>query len=223
MRGCVYPRRKVSTYGLESIYAPGAITSVKLYHKGPEFRKNGRELRKTLSVAAGELLQSAADRRLRVEVEIKPRRLARIRTARRARRKPMVREVSDAWLEKIFNDELDRLLRERLSSLPIVRRQDEVFERLRSMYSRRRAEVLFGLWTVLSTQGEDATRAKYARSSFYRNRRLLVDAGVAWTRTDNPDGEGKPQPLEGLTLRRSDPRRCIETIEEARAMLAKAA
>jgi II/X family phage/plasmid replication protein len=219
MRGCVFPRRKVHAYGLESIYAPGSVTSIKLYHKGPEFKANGRELRKLLHPEQSRLLQGAADRRLRVEVEIKSRRLDRIGCARRERRRPFVREVTDAWLETTFYAELFRLLRERVSSLPIVRRQDEVLERLRATYSRPRAERLYGLWTVLSLQGEDATREKYARSSYYRNRKLLVDAGVAWLRTDTPDAAGTPDVLAGLTLRRDDPRRCRETLDEARAML----
>jgi II/X family phage/plasmid replication protein len=204
MRGCVYPRRKVATYGLESIYAPGTVTAVKLYHKGPEFKKHGRELRKTLHHASARYLQEAADRRLRVEVEIKARRLASMDAARRAKRKPFVSEVTDAWLDSTFNEELDRFLRERRAALPIVRRQHEVHARLRETYSRSRADNLYGLWSVLSSHGEDATKAKYARSSYYRNRKLLVDAGVAWTRTDAPDGAGVPDPLDGLTLRRDD-------------------
>lgn len=223
MRGCVFPRRKVAQYGLESIYAPGTVTSVKLYHKGPEFKKNGRELRKLLDPRVAQFLQDTADRRLRVEVELKPRRLATIAAARMAKRKPFVREVDDAWLEAQFNEELDRLLRDRKSALPIVRRQDEVHERLRASYTRARADNLYGIWSILSTQGEDTTKAKFPRSSFFRNRKALADAGVAWTRTDNPDAAGTPSPLDGLTLRRDDPRRCAETIEESRALMARAA
>ncbi len=222
LRGCVFPRRKVNQYALESTFAPGTVSAVKLYHKGPEFMKHGRELRKRLDPSSARLLQREADKRLRVEVELKPRRLATIAAARKERRKPYVREVNDAWLDAQFDRELDLLLRERRSNLAIVRRQNEVHARLRELYARGRADNLFGLWTVLSTQGEDATKAKYARSSFYRNRKLLEDAGVAWTRTDNPDAAGTPTPFAGLTLRRDDPRRCIETIEQARAMLERA-
>jgi II/X family phage/plasmid replication protein len=223
LRGCIYPRRKVNQYGLESIHAPGVITSVKLYHKGPEFKAHGGELRKQLQYPAARFLQGEADKRLRVEVEIKPRRLATIAPARKERRKPFVREVFDAWLEAQFDRELDRLMRERRSSLTVVRRQDAVHARLREVYARRRADNLFGVWTVLSTHGEDGTRARYPRSSFFRNRKLLQDAGVAWTRTDSPDAAGTPDPIEGLTLRRDDPRRCTESIDDARAMLERAA
>jgi integrase len=72
-------------------------------------------------------------------------------------------------------------------------------------------------------EGEDAIRSKFPRSTFYRQRKQLAGAGVAWQRTDTADAAGAPDPMEGLTLRRSDPRRCGETIEEARAMVAAAA
>jgi II/X family phage/plasmid replication protein len=222
MRGCIYPRRKVNQYGLESIHAPGSVAAIKLYHKGPEFQKHGREYRKRITPAAAMFLQEQADRRLRVEVELKARRLAMIPAARVAGRQPLVCEVTDEILERMFEAELDVLMRERLSGLAIVRRQEEVHARLRELFKRPKADSLLGFWTLMTTQGEDAIRSKFPKSTFYRQRKQLVGAGVAWQRTDAPDAEGEPSPMEGLTLCRSDPRRCAETIEEARAMVAAA-
>ena len=222
MGHCAFPRRKLRRYGEETIYFPGTVSSIKLYHKGPEFKKNSRELRKHVGDSAWRFLQAAADRRLRVEVEIKPRRLEVDGARVRERRKAYVREIDDKWLERIFNEEVDRVFRELKSALPIVRRHEEVWVRLSSTYSPRRATVLFGLWSVLCLEGEEAAKRRCADSTFYRNRKLLVEAGIAWTRTDLEDAEGSPDPLDGLTFRRDDPRRCRETIDEARAQLAAA-
>jgi len=44
--------------------------------------------------------------------------------------------------------------------------------------------VLLSTWMGLSALGEEKMREKIGRRTFYRHRKLLVDAGVSWLGSD---------------------------------------
>jgi len=207
---CKFPRRsaKSAKYGTNAVYFPGAFTTLKLYHKGPEFKEHDRSrIRRTLTqyflaqvgaarssglhvVADSNLnrrvekklkaLQRLADNRLRVEVEIHADKLSYDFKGRY----PTVEEITDEYFKQVHDAEVFKLLREGKAEMETVRTHDQVKARLNQTYGTRTANSLFAFWLQMAARGEDVIRDEYGRSQFYVNRKRLVDAGVSWLSSD---------------------------------------
>lgn len=208
---CKFPRRsaKSAKYGVNSVHFPGSFTTLRLYHKGPEFKAHEiPRVRRALTFyylkQRGERLQAndwfrgpegggdSGNVRHVVEQKIKAlQRLAdnRLRTEVQINAEklsydfghfPLVSEVVDDYLKKIHDNEVFKLLREGESEMETVRTHDQVKARLNSIYGKRSANGLFAFWLQMTTRGEDVVQVEYGRSQFYVNRRRLVDAGVSW-------------------------------------------
>jgi II/X family phage/plasmid replication protein len=189
-----FPRRQKNSAKYDmAIYFAGKTTTVKFYHKGSEFRvhdysrlrsffralfnhqygpdaKNAERVEKKL-----EALQRLADNRLRVEVEIHSDKLQYDYG-----KNPTVAEITDEYLERIHDGEVERLLREGKQSMETVRNTTAVMTRLQSVYGDTRGAQLYGFWSALCTLNENVVRAKFSRATYFRNRKLLEDAGVSW-------------------------------------------
>lgn len=185
MNHCSFPRRKVSKHGLESIYVAGTKTTVKSYHKGPEFSKHDRKrLFKFLSPKVVNDLQISANNTLRIEVEIKSKKLRELFEGRL----PCVKEITHDFLDKIYDKEVFKLLREAQDDdvKEIYRTTDSVLNRLNDVYpdQKRLARSLYTTWLNLATNGEDKVKLVMSKPVFYRHRKLLIEANVSWLQTD---------------------------------------
>jgi len=194
-----FPRRKkgAAKYAM-AVYFAGKTTTVKFYHKGTEFQVHDRgrlrgfflEVFKHLygrddpdnkgrAERKVEALQRLADSRLRAEVEIHSDKLQYD-----FGKSPRVDEVSDAYLEGVFDTEIEKLLREGKQAMTTVRESRAVLHRLKGVYGDTLGMRLYGFWTSLTTLGDDVTREHSAKATFYRCRKQLEDAGVSWRGTD---------------------------------------
>lgn len=226
-----FPRRKMQKYSNESIFTPGSTTTIKLYHKGPEFNTNDRKrlyvvLRSQFQqnrpknaatdwahrqaskrVAA---LHRLANGRLRAEVEIHAEKLDYD-----FGHKPKVCEITTEYLKAVFDKEISRLLREGQGAIQIVRTSLAVRDRLEAHYSPELAGLLHGFWFALATHGEDDTRKRSKRPTFYRRRKQLVDIGISWLVTDQQliERQGQKLPADFSPVR-ADPRRCEGLVRE---------
>lgn len=226
-----FPRRRMQKHGKESIFTPGTTTTIKLYHKGPEFEVHDRKrlfmvLRNEFhqnrppnapadwahrqasrKVAA---LQRLANNRLRAEVEIHAEKLDYD-----FGHKPKVSEITPGYLQSVFDKEIGRLLREGKGATHIVRTSLAVRDRLDTLYSQELAGLLHGFWLALSTHGEEDTRGRFTRPTFYRRRKQLVDAGVSWLATDVQliERQGQMLPLDFSPVR-ANSRRCEGPVRE---------
>ncbi|TAM39153.1 MAG: replication protein [Burkholderiaceae bacterium] len=226
-----FPRRKMQKYSNESIFTPGSTTTIKLYHKGPEFDKNDRKRlyvvlrsqyqqnkpkdaptdwahrKASRRVAA---LHRLANSRLRAEVEIHAEKLDYD-----FGHKPKVREITAEYLKSVFDKEISRLLREGQGAIQIVRTSLAVRDRLEAHYTAELAGLLHGFWFALTTHGEDDTRKRFTRPTFYRRRKQLVDIGVSWLVTDIQliERQGQKLPADFSPVR-ADPRRCESLVRE---------
>lgn len=201
-RGVDYPRRELHAYGHNGLFAQGLTTAVKLYHKGVEFSKHDRKkLRKLLSASELFELQEYANRILRCEVEIKSHKLDYD-----FGHSPTVSEVSNAYLEGKHDTEMFRLLREGVHDMKQVRTAHAVRDRLFDLYNARLAGLLFGTWLQLSALGEETIKNKMQRASFYRHRKMIIDAGCSWHSTDVVLKNFSLVPQDFSPVR-SDPRR----------------
>jgi II/X family phage/plasmid replication protein len=183
LRQAAYPRRKVDTYGGTGIAAYGFNDSTKFYHKGPEFRKHDApRLRKAVDSAGSQWythLQMLADQVLRCEVELRAPLLDRA-----FGRPPLVHEITREWVAGIWENRVHRVLREGKTDVEIVRTNDAVKRRLIDTYGSRGGRALYATWVALAHYGEDRAREDLPRATFYRHRKMLVDAGCSWRSTD---------------------------------------
>lgn len=195
-----YPRRKVTRYGCEALVSPGQTTSVKVYHKGPEFRQHDlRRWRRVDNEGAAGLLEQA-DRFLRFEVELHHRKLE-------ADGVTQVDDLDRAYLEGVHDREAARLLREGQCEMEQVRTHREVKARLDAHYSQELAGRLFGTWLQFAALGEKVVKASMNRATFYRHRAQLTEVGVQWLGADVRVVAALSLVPEGFRPVRNDPRR----------------
>ncbi|MEJ7805140.1 MAG: phage/plasmid replication protein, II/X family [Telluria sp.] len=202
-----FPRRSKGALKTNmSFHFPGKTTTVKGYHKGSEFRVHERsrlrryfddlfmylfvkgDARRTGSadVKKGawvdrrlEALQRLADKTLRLEVGINSDKFQYD-----FGKNPLVSEVTDAYLEGVYDREIEKLLREGKQGMDTVRKTTAVLQRLKSMYGDSNGMRLYGFWNVMSTLGDEFAKNELPKATFYRSRKLLEDAGVSWRGTD---------------------------------------
>jgi II/X family phage/plasmid replication protein len=178
-----FPRRQVYRYGLTGIFAPGSTTAVKFYHKGPEFFRHDNKRLCKIMKDKNKLfeIQEIANRILRVEVEVKKRKLKHDFGL-----VPQIVDVKDDYLNGIYQQEVGRMIREvRAEDIPEkVRNAEQVLERLNQVYGDSLSNVLFGTWSKFVAFGETYAKKTMSERTFYRHRKQLEQAGVAWHGTD---------------------------------------
>ena len=193
-----FPRRQRNSAKYDmAVYFAGKTTTVKFYHKGSEFNVHDRSrLRGFFRILFNHIhghndknpqrverklqaLQRLADRRLRVEVEIHSDKFQYD-----FGKNPTVAEVSDEYLERIHDTEIERLLREGKQGMDTVRTTRAVLTRLQNTYGPSTGTRLYGFWSSLSSLGDEVARQQFAKTVFYRNRKMLEDAGVSWRGSD---------------------------------------
>lgn len=193
-----YPRRSVNRYGNSGLYAPGSTTATKFYHKGVEFSKHDRaRLRNLIKPEQLNELQHFANTVIRVEVEVKADKLK----YDFAGELPRADQITQEYLQKVFDIEVNRILREGQKEMEIVREARLVEARLYQVYKPALAGVLLGTWFRFSTLGEDAVKKALSKRTFYRQRKQLVEAGCDWHQTDVRLLESTLIP-QGFSLRR---------------------
>jgi II/X family phage/plasmid replication protein len=210
-----YPRRKILRYGSESVFFPGSTSAIKVYHKGPEFSKHDRaRLRGVVDSHVVAALQWRANKLLRVEVEIKARKLDTDFQG-----PPTVGQLTESYVTDFFDREVTKMLREGKTASEIVRTSEAVLDRLCVHYSARQAAALYGTWLRFSAHGEEVTRRKLVPRTFYDHRKKLMAAGVSWHGSDVALIDAGPIPV-GFSPIRSDPRRVIGEDERVVQLLA---
>ncbi|WP_367848748.1 phage/plasmid replication protein, II/X family [Rhodoferax sp. WC2427] len=193
-----FPRRqrKAGKYNM-AVHFPGKTTTVKFYHKGEEFRvheisrlriffrslfkhlhgDDPRNMERVESKIGA--LQRLADKRLRVEVGINSDKLQYD-----FGKHPEVKDLTDEYLETLHDKEIERILREGKQGMDTVRTTDAVCNRLQNEYGRLTGNRLYGFWQSLCTSGDDKTKDRYTKPTYYRNRKMLEDVGVSWIGSD---------------------------------------
>jgi hypothetical protein len=205
LNNAAFPRRTVGRVGDESLWCPGSTTTVKVYHKGPEFGKHDRRRLKG-QLLDGDLaeLQETANELLRVEVSIKAAKLDRDFGG-----PPTVGQLTDAYVIGVYDREVARLLREGGLAMRTVRKHREVRDRLFETYDARLAGLLFGTWMQLVALGEEVTREKMSRRTFFRQRKQLQEAAIAWHGGDVRIVEVATILPADFSPVRADPRRLV--------------
>jgi len=239
LKNAQFPRRRMKEAKYATaVHYPGAYTTVRIYGKGQEFKEHdaGR-VRKSLTAYAVRqvaehkskthggavmdragyqwvdrkmaALQRLADNRLRAEVQINADKLRHDWGGRF----PLVSEMTDQYLQKVFDAEMFKLIKEGKSEMETVRTYDRVKARLNATEkSKRGANNLLAFWMQMSARGEAVVKLEYSQSQFYANRKRLVDAGISWNNSDVfivPQETALPNDFRVLI---ADPRRCARPV-----------
>ena len=205
LKAAEYPWRGQVVGYKGGIGSYGQRSSVKAYNKGLEFSKHdAKRLKSVWEFDQVEQLQQIANERLRWEVEIKAKTLCK--DHEHLRRDPRVEDITLAYLRRVHDREVRRLVREGEAEMKTVRKHNEVLDRLHDVYSQRLAGTLFSTWMQLAALGDDVTAEHMTRRTFYDHRKKLKDAGVSWTAADvhiDPRLSALPSDFRPL---REDPR-----------------
>lgn len=194
-----FPRREAMKFGSNSLYFPGSSTTVKLYHKGPDFTEHDykrmkmffsswrdQQFPKSSDYYANglwvkrklEALQRLANKRLRCEVEIHASKLDYDFGKR-----PLVSEVTEEYLASVYDREIGRLMREGKSEMNTVRESRAVKDRLLDVYGETEGSNLFGFFMQLAGFGEEVVKKDFwpsRKRTYYYKRKKLEQAGVSW-------------------------------------------
>lgn len=174
-----FPRRKVHRFAETGLYVPGTTTTLKFYHKGPEFYKHDfKRIKKFKGDSEAFQILEKANRILRVECEFKQKKLEQIFGCN-----TKIKDISIADLVPYYDVEVQKLLKEAKGN-EIVRTSEDVLKRLNREYGVNLGNTLFSSWVILSTMGEMNLKKSLTKATFYRHRKLLQDAGVSWNNTD---------------------------------------
>ncbi|CQR45878.1 Phage replication protein CRI [Paraliobacillus sp. PM-2] len=198
-------KHNVNRFGSHGIQLKKAATRIKFYHKGTEFKKHDmKRLGKFMDRFDLMELEFKADYLLRGEVELKARKLKED-----FGQIPKVSEISNEYLERSYDIQVEKFLMESGDNYKIVRNINTVQERLCIVYGARRSIGLFSTWNLLATIGEDFVKKVLQISTFYEHKRLLRRAGCSWHNT-NINGESAFP--ESFTPVRSDKNRLNEKL-----------
>ena len=204
MNTCHYPRRKVIKYDLHGIFFPGTTTATKFYYKGLEFWKNCfKTVKNNISEARAMELQEIANTILRVEVGIKIKKLQYDFNKKII----LVSDITTQYLEGIYDSEITKILKAG-EKMEIVKSAQAVEARLFSLYPTITAGTLLGTWSRLALFGENYCKNSINRVTFWRHKKLLIQAGISWLCTDVILQDFAVVPIDFKPLR-SDCRRLV--------------
>jgi len=175
-----YPRRKCIKYDNTGLYFPGTYTTLKLYNKYEEFKKHDKKkLRKVLQPKKLYQLEQKAKGLLRIELEVKARKLRHIYN-----KLPKLSEINISDIENQFNQELKRIFKVGSDKMKIYNNTKEVEKVIKENFSSQKANILLGTWYRLSIFGYDHVKNEMPKSTFYRHINDLKSVGVTWNHTD---------------------------------------
>ena len=180
LAACHYPRRENRMQRhATGIFCSGTTTTDRIYWKGPELWEHDRtRLRAMLGAGTWADLVSRAYRTLRVETQLNAKKLEALG------KPPRVRELTEAWVRSVHDEEVSRLLREGQTDMDVVRTRDEVRVRLMERYSSRQARALMATWFDLAMGGERRLKQTMPKSTLCLHKQQLEAAGVSWLGTN---------------------------------------
>lgn len=176
-RTLTYPRRNLKFYEDESVYVSGQTSTLKIYNKLREFLKNDRKKVQKFSNFNIQAFCKKIDGYVRFECEIKKKKLKSIYRNNFIR----VRNIIYEDLKKVWCDEFMKILKFDVSEVKKVKNKESVLKRLNSIYDNRKANDLYNFYLAIKVDGEKSIKSNMTKTTFYRKRKELKNAGVDFT------------------------------------------
>lgn len=182
MRNAYYGRRNAETYGLNGLRFNASTTALKFYHKGPEFRKHdqARLIRAgVMDIGQASEMLILATELLRVEVEIKSKKLKYDFQKTRYGSEPFVADITEEYLWTTYENEVSRVMKEGKKASTIVRDSLDVEEVLYAYYGKAKANALFGAFLKMTNFGVKKYKDSVPKATYYRHMKELREAGIS--------------------------------------------
>ena len=187
-----YSRKDKETYGDTSIYFPSRHATLKIYHKGPEFKKH--DIKRFVDQFEGRRLLNIANNIIRVEGELKNR-LRYIVNEYLKICKPMRRLKERIWngylnyyttMELLdCKEELERMINIFLITKENkVMKAKDVYDKLRQNFTSEQADVFMGMYSVILTQGLKNARKIYTQNKMGRALKAFRFLGISFINSD---------------------------------------
>lgn len=170
---CQYPRRKLKFFDDESIYLSGRSTTLKIYNKLLEFKKNDFNKIKITDFDVVSYINRIQGF-VRFECEIKKKKLVDFYGLKIIR----VTQVKYDELESIWRCEFMKLLKLFDTDLGTVRNKDAVEVRLNNRFGTRRGRTLYNFYISVMVDGSKLVHSRMSDTTFYRNMKDLRDSGI---------------------------------------------
>lgn len=183
---CNYPRRKLKHFDEETVYSAGSTTTIKVYNKLQEFRKNDLKKVKDTSFDYYKYIEKIQGY-VRFECEIKKRKLQSIYGKKYIR----CNQVFYSKLKKIWKEEFEIFLKAIDSELTTVREKDEVKERLNQLFSSKTAKNLYNFYLLILYSGISEVKKNMDKSSYYKKISQLKKANIDFSQTYNLNSDNE--------------------------------
>lgn len=174
LSNCRYPRRGFKFYKDESIYVSGTTTTLKIYNKLIEFKTHDLKKFKDTDFNIFDYLNQIKGF-IRFECEIKKKMLKKIYNENNI----SVLKLNYEDLKKVWCDEFMKLLKFVSNDLEIINNRNDVYDKLKEVYSPLKARNLYNFYLNVIFDGVQNTKNKLSKSVFYRNignlRKLNID------------------------------------------------
>lgn len=200
VKGCInylqrlnYPRKIKSSYEDTGLYFPSRHNTLKIYWKGPEFKKHDFDRAKNKEQAIEHLL--LAQRILRIEVEHR-KRLRYIaekhEKENRVSFKKFTGYVRMADFIEIFDfkEEMERIMSNMLCGTETkLMKTIDALTLLQTKYSERQSRSFHHVYMLIVTQGQKEAKKRIPEGTYYRSVRALRESGISLlaSNTDETD------------------------------------
>lgn len=178
---CSYPRRKVRFFTDECLYVSGTTTTLKIYNKLLEFKKNDM---KKLSGADFNIFEHCEKIKgfIRFECSIKKKKINNLYKTNADFNYVSCADVMYDDLYSVWSDEFMKLLKLVDSSFEKVWKREDVKERLFNAYGSKKGMMLYTFYTSLLIDGYNNIKNITSKSRFYAKISDLKKCGVDFSR-----------------------------------------
>lgn len=176
-----YPRRKTLRVDEQTLYFSGTTSTLKFYHKGPEFKSHDhKRLRYLLDPEVLKRLQSQADRVLRIEVEVKKKKLKEMFEGKMPT--PFELNMDMDRIQKFWDDEVKKVIRMKDKDIKKFDNVMDIQDYLKDQLGNRLGASVYLTFLNLQLSGAKNTKKQMSKPTYYRHRKLLEDHGIDWTK-----------------------------------------
>lgn len=196
-----YPRKPKAAYEDTGLYFPSRQQTLKIYLKGPEFKKH--DLERFKNEDKGKELLYLAQKIVRLEVEHRKR--IRYLTDKYQRETGLILDTFEGYPRMIdfvemfdFAEEMNRITGKMLcgTESKVIKTMD-AYSLLQQKFTKRQTRTFHHIYMIITTQGQKEARKIIPEGTYYRAIRAFRETGVSLITSDGEE--------EGIYLDRGFP------------------
>lgn len=174
-----YPRSKTLYFEGESIYKGGRATSIKIYNKMAEYKRNDYKRWKKMHEEKANAILDASAPLIRCEVEIKKPKLQYDFKKQEIK----LNEINKKYMDKIYKIEIYRMLNEG-EEMNKIKNNAQVRMILQNQLSSEMSRLVYGFYNDLCLNGYKAVKETLPKTTYYRYQKILKELGINYINHD---------------------------------------